>query len=161
MKRNASLAILAGATIAAAAFGIGVAVGQQTPPSANQGVSVGPATFLDLPQELDNLDGRQLRLRVVTIEPGGVVAIHSHKGRPTVAHLVSGVLTERREGDWVKVHQAGDSWTEARTSPTGPRTRARYRRWSSRWTSSSPENDSPADTVPRPSCKIPFNEEIP
>jgi quercetin dioxygenase-like cupin family protein len=114
MKRNASLAILAGATIAAAAFGIGVAVGQQTPPSANQGVSVGPATFLDLPQELDNLDGRQLRLRVVTIEPGGVVAIHSHKGRPTVAHLVSGVLTERREGDWVKVHQAGDSWTEGK-----------------------------------------------
>ena len=107
MKRNVSLAILAGTAIAAAAFGIGVAVGQQTPPSANQGVTVGPATFLDLPQELDSLDGRQLRLRIVTIEPGGVVANHSHKGRPTVAHLVSGVLTERREGDWVKVHQAG------------------------------------------------------
>lgn len=114
MKRNLSLVILAGTAIAAGAFGIGVAVGQQTPPSTNQGVSVGPPTFLELPQELDSIDGRQLRLRVVTIEPGGVVAIHSHKGRPTVAHLVSGVLTERREGDWVKVHQPGESWTEGK-----------------------------------------------
>jgi len=114
MKRHLFLAILAGTAVAAAAFGVGVgvAVGQQTPPAANQGLSVSPPTFLDLPQELDNIDGRQLRLRVVTIEPGGVVPIHSHKGRPTVAHLVSGVLTERREGDWVKVHQPGDSWTE-------------------------------------------------
>lgn len=114
MKHRIALTILAGTAVAAAAFGIGVAVGQQTPPSANQGVTVGPATFLDLPQELDSLDGRQLRLRVVTIEPGGVVANHSHKGRPTVAHLVSGVLTERREGDWVKVHQPGESWTEGK-----------------------------------------------
>ncbi len=114
MNQRTSLAVLAGTAIAAAAFGIGVAVGQQTPPAANQGVIVGPATFLDLPQELDNLDGRQLRLRIVTIEPGGVVANHSHKGRPTVAHLVSGVLTERREGDWVKVHQPGESWTEGK-----------------------------------------------
>ena len=114
MNQRTSLAVLAGTAIAAAAFGIGVAVGQQTPPSANQGVTVGPATFLDLPQELDSLEGRQLRLRVVTIEPGGFVANHSHKGRPTVAHLVSGVLTERREGDWVKVHQPGESWTEGK-----------------------------------------------
>lgn len=114
MKQRTVLTLVAGTTIALAAFGVGVAVGQQTPPTANQGVSVGPPTFLDLPQEIDGIDGRQLRLRVVTIEPGGAVAMHSHKGRPTVAHLVSGVLTERREGDWVKVHQAGDSWTEGR-----------------------------------------------
>ena len=114
MKQRTVLTLVAGTTIALAAFGVGVAVGQQTPPTANQGVSVGPPTFLGLPQEIDGIDGRQLRLRVVTIEPGGAVAMHSHKGRPTVAHLVSGVLTERREGDWVKVHQAGDSWTEGR-----------------------------------------------
>jgi len=111
MKRTVSL-VIASTAIAAAAFGIGLAVGQQTPPSANKGVTVSPPTFLELPKEIDSIDGRQLRLRIVTIEPGGVVAIHDHKGRPTVAHLVSGVLTERREGDWVKVHQAGESWTE-------------------------------------------------
>ena len=113
MHRTVSLAI-AGPAIAAAAFGIGVAVGQQTPPTANQGVSVSPPTYLELPKEIDSIEGRQLRLRIVTIEPGGVVANHSHDGRPTVAHLVSGVLTERREGDWVKVHQPGESWTEGK-----------------------------------------------
>lgn len=99
---------------AAATFVAGLAVGQQTPPSANQGVSASPPTFLDLPAELDSLEGRQLRLRVVTIEAGGVVALHSHKGRPTVAYLASGELTERRDGDWVKVHRAGESWTEGK-----------------------------------------------
>ncbi len=114
MKRNLQLTMLSASALAIAAFGIGVAVGQQTPPTANQGVTASPPTFLDLAQEIDGVEGRQLRLRIVTIEPGGMVAMHSHKGRPTVAHLVSGVLTERREGDWVKVHQPGDSWTEGR-----------------------------------------------
>ena len=114
MKRNLQLTMFSASALAIAAFGIGVAVGQQTPPTANQGVTASPPTFLDLPQEIDSVEGRQLRLRIVTIEPGGMVAMHSHKGRPTVAHLVSGVLTERREGHWVKVHQPGDSWTEGR-----------------------------------------------
>ncbi|MBX9630458.1 MAG: cupin domain-containing protein [Burkholderiales bacterium] len=113
MHRAVSLAI-AGTAIAAAAFGVGVAVGQQTPPSANQGVTVSAPTYLELSKEVDSVEGRQLRLRIVTIEPGGVVANHSHDGRPTVAHLVSGELTERRDGDWVKVHQPGDSWTEGK-----------------------------------------------
>ena len=112
MQTNVRFTLIAAAAIAATAFGIGVAVGQQTPPTANRGVTASAPTFLDLPQEIDSVEGRQLRLRIVTIEPGGVVALHSHKGRPTVAHLVSGVLTERREGDWVKVHQPGESWTE-------------------------------------------------
>jgi len=114
MTRIPRQTIFLAIALAIAAFGIGVAVGQQTPPTANQGVSASAPTFLDLGQEIDTVDGRQLRLRIVTIEPGGVVAMHSHKGRPTVAHLVSGALTERREGDWVEVHRAGDSWTEGR-----------------------------------------------
>ncbi len=111
MKHTLSL-VAAGTTIAAIAFGIGLAVGEQTPPSATHGVSIGAPTTLDLPGQIDSVDGRQLRLRVVTIEPGGVVAVHSHKGRPAVAHVVSGELTEGREGGWVKVHEPGESWTE-------------------------------------------------
>ena len=114
MTLNHKRTIASAIALATAAFGIGVAVGQQPPPAANQGVSASAPTFLDLGQEIDTVAGRQLRLRIVTIQPGGVVAMHSHKGRPTVAHLVSGALTERREGDWIKVHRAGDSWTEGR-----------------------------------------------
>jgi len=96
------------------AFAIGVAVGQQTPPNANKGVSVSPPTALDLTQELDSVAGRQLRLRLVTVEPGGVVGLHSHNGRPAVAYVIQGTLTEHREGsDAIERHE-GESWTEGK-----------------------------------------------
>ena len=96
------------------AFVIGVAVGQQTPPTANKGVSVSPPTAIDLTQELDGVAGRQLRLRLVTVEPGGVVGVHSHNGRPAVAYVIQGTLTEHREGsDAIERHE-GESWTEGK-----------------------------------------------
>jgi len=96
------------------AFVIGVAVGQQTPPNANKGVSVSPPTAIDLTQELDGVAGRQLRLRLVTVEPGGVVGVHSHNGRPAVAYVIQGTLTEHREGsDAIERHE-GESWTEGK-----------------------------------------------
>ena len=93
------------------AFGIGVAVGQNAP-TENKGVKVSPPTALDLGQELDSLQGRQLRLRVVTLEPGGVVGIHSHNGRPGVAYVLQGTLTEHREGEGTHERHEGESWTE-------------------------------------------------
>ena len=96
------------------AFVIGVAIGQQTPPNANKGVSVSPPTAIDLTQELDGVAGRQLRLRLVTVEPGGVVGVHSHNGRPGVAYVIQGTLTEHREGsDAIERHE-GESWTEGK-----------------------------------------------
>ena len=100
------------ATIALA-FGVGLAVGQNAP-TETQGVKVGPPTALDLGPELDSLEGRQLRLRVVTIDPGGVVGIHTHKGRPGIAYVLQGTLTEHREGGGVHEHREGDSWTEGK-----------------------------------------------
>jgi len=105
----------AGLTGLALAFAIGVAVGQQTPPTANKGVSVSPPTAIDLTQELDGVAGRQLRLRLVTIEPGGVVGVHSHNGRPAVAYVIQGTLTEYREGSSGSIaHHEGESWTEGK-----------------------------------------------
>ncbi|MCW5626915.1 MAG: cupin domain-containing protein, partial [Burkholderiales bacterium] len=50
----------------------------------------------------------------VTVEPGGTVAIHNHKDRPAVAHLIQGTLTEKREGGFVREHHTGDTWTETK-----------------------------------------------
>ena len=44
------------------------------------------------------MQGRQLRLRVLKLEPGGVIGLHSHKNRPAVAYPLQGTLTEHREG---------------------------------------------------------------
>jgi quercetin dioxygenase-like cupin family protein len=116
MSRKPILIAAAAAAALASAFAIGVAVGEQAPPTEAKGMTVSKPTFIDLgTQELDSLEGRQLRLRVVTIEPGGVAPIHSHKGRPAVAYIVQGTLIEHREGGWVKQHPVGDTITEDKT----------------------------------------------
>ena len=51
-------------------------------------------------------------MRVVTLEPGGVVALHSHNGRPAVAYALQGTLTEHLENGDVHERQQGTSWTE-------------------------------------------------
>jgi quercetin dioxygenase-like cupin family protein len=112
MERKIAYKIATGLAGIALAFGLGVAVGQQTPPTETKGVKISPPTTLDLSQEIDGVQGRQLRLRVVTIEPGGVVAVHSHKGRPAVAYVVQGTVTESRVGGESHEWHAGESWTE-------------------------------------------------
>jgi quercetin dioxygenase-like cupin family protein len=114
MSHKRVLGIGAGLFGIALAFGLGVAVGQQGAPTESKGVTISPATALDLGQEIDGVDGRQLRLRVVTLEPGGVVAVHSHKGRPGVAYVLQGTLTEHRDGGGVQERHQGDSWTEGK-----------------------------------------------
>ena len=90
MSRKRVFGIGAGLLGVALAFGLGVAVGQQAAPTESKGVKFSPPTALDLSQEIDGVAGRQLRLRVVTLDPGGVVALHSHKGRPAVAYVHQG-----------------------------------------------------------------------
>ena len=109
-KRVAIVAVSA----MALAFAVGVAVGQNSAPTENKGVKVGAPTFIDLTNEIDSVAGRQLRLRVITLEPGGVVALHSHNGRPAVAYTLQGTLTEHVENGGDHERQQGESWTEGR-----------------------------------------------
>ena len=113
MNRTRILPISAAAAAIALAFVGGVAV-SQNPPTETKGVKVSPPTALDLGQEIDMVQGRQLRMRVVTVEPGGVVGIHTHDGRPAVAYVVQGTLTEHREGGGVYERHSGESWTEGK-----------------------------------------------
>ena len=108
-------AITAAALGLALAFGVGVAVGQNAP-TENKGVKISTPTALDLGGEIDGVEGRQLRLRVVTLESGGVVGIHSHNGRPGVAYVLQGTLTEHVEGGGVHERIQGESWTEGKAT---------------------------------------------
>lgn len=100
----------------ALAFAVGVAVGQNPPPTENKGVTVGAPTDLDLTGEFDSVAGRHLRMRVITIAPGGVVAMHSHNGRPAVAYALQGTLVEHLENGDVHEHAQGEAWTENRNT---------------------------------------------
>ena len=92
---------------------MGVAVGQNAP-SETRGVKISPPTAMDLGDEIDGVAGRQLRLRVVTFEPGAQIALHTHKGRPGVAYVLQGTLTEHVEGKGTFERRTGESWTEGK-----------------------------------------------
>ena len=90
-------------------LGLEPAIGQ-APPAQNKGVTIGEPTSIDLGAQIDSVEGRALRLRVITVEPGGVIGLHSHKDRPAVAYVLQGTLTEHRADRAVSVHRAGESW---------------------------------------------------
>jgi quercetin dioxygenase-like cupin family protein len=94
--------------------GLGPASGQQAPPTENKGVKTDALATIDLGPEIEGMQGRQHRLRLITEEPGGVVGLHSHKDRPAVARVLQGTLTEHREGGGGKEYKEGDSWSEGK-----------------------------------------------
>jgi quercetin dioxygenase-like cupin family protein len=61
-----------------------------------------------------DIPGLQLRLRTITIESGGHAGIHSHKERPAFAYILEGMLTEFREGGYMKEYGPGGVITESR-----------------------------------------------
>ncbi len=63
------------------------------------GVVVELLTTVDLGPEVEGMEGRQLRMRMVTIAPGGVFGpVHDHKGRPGIVYVLHGTITDHRDG---------------------------------------------------------------
>ena len=91
-----------------------IATAQQAAPTESKGVSSTLLTAVDLGPEIGGMEGRKLELRRVTIEPGGVAGVHSHKDLPGVAHVIQGTVIEHR-GDVAKEYQPGDSFNEVGT----------------------------------------------
>lgn len=56
----------------------------------------------------------RLRLRRLTVAPGGVVPTHNHADRPSIVHIVSGEIIEHNAFCAVPIlHVAGDTAVEA------------------------------------------------
>ena len=78
-----------------------------------KGVTVKLLATVDLGPEIEGMGGRQLRMRMITIEPGGILGVHNHKDRPGTAYILQGKVTEHR-GDAVKEYGTGESWSEGK-----------------------------------------------
>jgi uncharacterized cupin superfamily protein len=64
-----------------------------------QGVEVELLATVPLGPEIDGMDGYHLRIRKVTIQPGGVFGpLHDHKGRPGTVYVLEGTITDHRDG---------------------------------------------------------------
>jgi quercetin dioxygenase-like cupin family protein len=111
MKRRRLLKLTGWLLTLVVGIGIGTAIGQQTPPADTKGVDAKLVSTVDLAPDMA---GYQLRLRKLTLEPGAVVGIHSHKDRPSFAYILEGTLTEGREGGYSKQYGPGDVITESR-----------------------------------------------
>jgi quercetin dioxygenase-like cupin family protein len=84
---------------------------EQTAPE-TKGVTVDLLAALDLGNEIEGMAGRQLRMRMVTIEPGGVIGpIHDHKDRPGMVYILQGKITDHRNG-LAKEYGPGVGWPE-------------------------------------------------
>ena len=58
--------------------------------------SVKALGVVDLGGEFESMKGHEMRARVFTIKPGGVVARHEHQSRPGFAYIISGQIIEHR-----------------------------------------------------------------
>ena len=74
-----------------------------------KGVTDNVLAAIDLAQEPAKIDNRMLRLRRLTIAPGGVVPWHSHADRPAIIYVVTGEVTEYASNCAVPiVHKSGE-----------------------------------------------------
>jgi len=79
-----------------------------------RGVTVEVLATVDLAGEVEGMAGRQLRLRRVTIEPGGVFGpVHGHAGRPGTVYVLQGTITDHRDGIATE-YGPGPGWPEDR-----------------------------------------------
>lgn len=111
----ASAALLAGTPAFAGACPAGKTIANPLTgaPTAPVGVTDTVIGSVDLQKEI-NVDNRDLRMRRLVVQPGGIVPLHSHAGRPALIIVVSGEVTEYRSTCAVGiVHKAGEIASES------------------------------------------------
>jgi quercetin dioxygenase-like cupin family protein len=101
-----------------AVSGIGVLAGtvlaQQSPPTENKGMSAQQIGGFDLSKQgLKDYEQRQMRIRQIKLDPGGIAALHSHAQRPALSYILSGTLVEHRKEGPDRTYKAGEVITES------------------------------------------------
>ena len=77
-----------------------------------KGVTAKLLATVDLGPEIEGMAGRQLRMRMVTFEPGGVFGpVHNHIDRPGMVYILQGTITDHRAGV-AKEYGPGVGWPE-------------------------------------------------
>ena len=103
-------------TVVFSAFLAGYAAGQRQAPSQTVGQTEEVLRTLDLSNELDSSQGRPLRMRKITLQPGGVLGVHNHVDRPAITYLLEGEMTYHQDGKPVQVIKPGGGFAEGRAT---------------------------------------------
>jgi quercetin dioxygenase-like cupin family protein len=86
----------------------------QSPPMESKGQKAAELCAIDLSGEIASVQGRRLRMRLVTVEPGGTVALHGHQDRPTLMHVTNGTLLSHWGGKPDRTLGPGDCVSEGK-----------------------------------------------
>ena len=113
MSRKHAILATFGLTVV---FASGYVAGQLQPPTTTVGQSEETLRSLDLTGELDSGAGRSLRMRRITLQPGGVIGIHNHVDRPAITYLLQGQMTYHQDGEPDMVANQGDGFAEGRST---------------------------------------------
>ena len=95
-------------------FGCGYAVGQRQIPTADVGRQDEILRSLDLTHEMTGAAGRPLRMRKITVQPGGVLGLHDHVDRPAITYVLQGQMTYHQAGKPDVVVNPGGGSAEGR-----------------------------------------------
>ena len=80
------------------------------------GVTAQVLATVDLGPEIEGMDGRELRLRLFTFDPGAVFGPeHDHKDRPGIVYILQGTITDHRDGVATN-YGPGIGWPEDRNT---------------------------------------------
>ena len=89
--------------------------GEQAEPE-TKGIATELLATVDLGPEIEGMAGRKLRMRLVTIEPGGVLGpTHDHRDRPGIVYILQGTITDHRDGVATD-YGPGVGWPEDRNT---------------------------------------------
>jgi quercetin dioxygenase-like cupin family protein len=89
---------------------------EEHPVPDSHGVEVELLTTVDLGTEIPGMEGHQLRMRLVTMQPGAVFGpLHDHKGRPGTVYVLQGTITDHRDGISTE-YGPGAGWPEDRNT---------------------------------------------
>ena len=107
---------IAGSMVVASAALAGECPADKVKPNARQMVDYKPVGVtdvtlgsIDLGKQPAHIEGRELRFRKLTIEPGGIVPWHSHDDRPALIFVQQGEIVEYASNCEVPItHKAGE-----------------------------------------------------
>ena len=81
-----------------------------------RGVTVELLGTVDLANEIEGMEGFELRMRRVTMAPGSVFGPrHDHVGRPGTVYILQGPITDHRDGVGTQ-YGPGLGWPEDRNT---------------------------------------------
>jgi quercetin dioxygenase-like cupin family protein len=108
--------VIAGSVALASGAMAGECPADKTKPDAREKVDYKPVGVsdvtlgsIDLGKQPAHIEGRELRFRWLTIEPGGVVPWHSHDDRPALIFVPQGEIVEYASNCEVPItHKIGD-----------------------------------------------------